>query len=196
MLRKDKALLESLTKKYGKKTILNEISSETIGKAMVKANKLGRYKQGEYFSNGLVRKEEKMVEDILDNLSLELIWSNFDGDCVVSYYFDKKYPILYTYEKDENEDVGVRILTTPEFNFLKKYKDEILTAFYQTTKQPIDSETYFNITLTNDENSDWYFYEFAFDKKGAREWANMLKKVNNRLNMNLDTDWHNYCYEL
>ena len=200
MLRRDKALLESLTKKYGKNYILNEISRETIISARDKADKLGRRRQREYFSNGLARKEEKMVKDIIDNLSLELIWSDFDGVGGLSYYIDKKYPILYSYENrtyvDGDGDIGLRILTTPEFDFLNNYKDEILTAFYQTTKLPNNSKSYFDITLTNDENSDWFFFEFVFDKKGAREWANMFKIVNNRLNMNLDTDWHNYCYEL
>jgi hypothetical protein len=197
MLRKDKALLENLTRKYGKNYILNEISSETIKNAMVKADNLGRRKQRDYFANGLVRKEEKMVEDILDNLSLELIYDSFDGEEGFCYYIDKKYPILYSYEKFyEDGECGLRILTTPEFKFLKKYREAILTAFYQTTKMPIDSDTHFGITLTTDENSDWFFYELYFDKKGAREWANMLKKVNNRLNMNLDTDWHKYCDEL
>lgn len=42
MLLKDKLMLETLTRKYGKNNFINEISQETISNAASKARKLNR----------------------------------------------------------------------------------------------------------------------------------------------------------
>ena len=49
MLRKDKALLETLKRKYGKRTILNEISNELKRNAAQQAFGKGKIRQGNYF---------------------------------------------------------------------------------------------------------------------------------------------------
>ena len=69
MLRKDKALLESLTKKYGKNYILNEISRETIGRARDEAERLGRKIQTKYFTQGY---EERLNKETLSNIDMIL----------------------------------------------------------------------------------------------------------------------------
>ena len=45
MLRKDKALLESLTRKYGKDNIIHEIANEAILRAINKATSISLPKQ-------------------------------------------------------------------------------------------------------------------------------------------------------
>lgn len=72
MLRKDKALLESLTKKYGENYILNEISMGLLGRAKDKAKSLGRKKQTSYFANEykerLKRKTLSNIDEIINTL--------------------------------------------------------------------------------------------------------------------------------
>ena len=60
MLRKDKALLESLTRKYGKGYILNEISKNTIKSAASKAIEKGKFKQAKYFVDNIVDNYENI----------------------------------------------------------------------------------------------------------------------------------------
>lgn len=59
MLRKDKALLESLTKKYGKNYILNEISYELATKARDKVEKDGRTYQKMFFQEEVDKRKKE-----------------------------------------------------------------------------------------------------------------------------------------
>ena len=186
MLVKDKALLESLTRKYGKNYILNEISRETIISARDKADKLGRLNQRDYFANGLARKEEKMAKDIIDNLSLELMW---DDGCN-QFYFDKKYPIIVGYI--DNIYFYVDILE--DYDFLEKFESIIIEKVAKILNHTIIEDCGVNIIRKN-QHFDNYFESILFTKSEAREWAKFMKDINKKLGFEyiVNIDWHNYC---
>ena len=69
MILKDKALLENLTRKYGKKMIMNEISSAVLTRAAEKATKFNRKHQAEAFRRGATEAKHREAKLKLDKLA-------------------------------------------------------------------------------------------------------------------------------
>lgn len=204
MLIKDKLILESLTRKYGKNNIINEISQETILAAGNKARQLGRKSQSKYFFDEYQRREELLKQNIensnikLSNSSFEEIYnSNFTH---VKVFIDKTYPVVIIYKQDEGpsyEDEVIEILFNEEANFLKsnKYKKEYINNFITETKLKFSGNFDYVYTVTGAQLKyknlfidDCVFFE----KSDARKWANAVKQINKRIDSNYSEDWHDY----
>lgn len=69
MILKDKALLENLTRKYGKKMIMNEISSAVLTRAAEKAARFNRKHQAETFKRGASEDKYREAKIKLDKLA-------------------------------------------------------------------------------------------------------------------------------
>lgn len=69
MILKDKALLENLTRKYGKKMIMNEISSAVLTRAAERATKFNRKHQAETFRRGATEAKHREDKLKLDKLA-------------------------------------------------------------------------------------------------------------------------------
>lgn len=204
MLRKDKALLESLTKKYGRNNIINEISQETISNSATKARKLNRHSQAKYFSNEYQRREELIKQNIensnikLSNSSFEEIYnSNFTH---VKVFIDKNYPVVIIYKQDEGplyEDEFIEILFNEEANFLKsnKYKKEYINNFISETNLKFSGNFDYVYTTTGEQLKYKNLFVddcIFFEKSDARKWANTVKQINKRIDSNYSEDWHDY----
>ena len=188
MLRKDKALLESLTKKYGKNYILNEISYELATKARDKAEKDGRTYQKMFFQEEVDKRKKRELDKILNNLSLELLFDDFGYE----FYVDKNYPIVIGWNGDDQINISVGEEIYP---FFKDNDDYLLSYICDTFNIDINYIEYIGVDrVAKDINKgDVIYWGIGCDvtKKMARDYANFGKAVNERFGIKwLEEDWH------
>lgn len=190
---KDKSLLESLTKRYGKDNVLNELEHKTISNAFKKAREESRWQQARVFSDELHNRLEK----IGDNLKLEPIFRGVDDkDVVVKIFINKdiNYPIAFVYNDSPGiESVGVITSESYEDDLNEYYLKNILKKFNQLTNNNIQyntEESYlYHIPQYDIEEMVYHSFE---DKKTAREFTYATNILNDYFNSQLDKDWHNY----
>lgn len=191
MLRKDKALLESLTKRYGKNNVLNELENKTITNAFRKAKKQSRWAQAKTFADEIYNRIEKNI----DNIELEPIFRGVDlKEYVVKIFInkDEKNPIAFLYLKNPKgvESVNVVAKDAPEEDDLKHYYlKNILKKFNQLTNNNIQYNNIKKITISG----LWIFADFCFDnKKTAREFTNAINILNGLFDVDMSVNWHDY----
>ena len=197
MLRKDKMALESLSKKYGKNTLLNEVSYELNKRALNKAKESGRWEQARTFAEYY---NDKLLKDI-NNLKFEVIYSDKEKgneEYLVVYICNGNLPMVlcnYFYKDGptNNNHLGIVLPDVRDFDFNEKELQLLKNVFNKETKN--------NITL-----EDIYFADVSFiedillcsivkDKKEARQLANVAKKINKVLKVDhFYTDWHDYYW--
>lgn len=191
MLKKDKALLESLTKRYGKNNVLNELENKTITNAFIKAKYRNRWQQAKTFGDEISNRIEKNI----DNLELEPIFRGVDWEDIVVKIFinkDEKNPIAFLYLNNIKgvETVNVAAKDVPREDDLKHYYlKNILKKFNQLTNNNIQYNNIGYIPVS----SIWQFADFEFyDKKTAREFTNAINILNNLFGTGVSVDWHDY----
>lgn len=191
MLRKDKALLESLTKRYGKNNVLNELEDKTITNAFRKAKYRGRWQQAKTFGDEIYNRVEKNI----DNLELEPIFRGVDWEEYVVKIFinkDEKNPIAFLYLKNVTgvEIVNVVAKYVPTEDDLKHYYLKyILKKFNQLTNNNIQYDNIDYIPISN----IWKISDFSFDdKKTAREFTNAINILNGLFDVDMSVNWHDY----
>jgi hypothetical protein len=87
MLRRDKMILESLTNKYGKHNILNELNTKTYFNAGRKAFVKGQYNRSERFHDAATMKFRK-DNDIENFIITDSGFACYIGDNLISYDID------------------------------------------------------------------------------------------------------------
>lgn len=193
MLRKDKLILETLTKRYGKNNVLNELEHKTISNAFRKAREESRWQQARVFSDELHNRLEK----IGDNLKLEPIFRGVDYQDVVVKIFinkDKNYPIAFVYNDSPGvESVGVITSKSYEDDLNEYYLKNILNKFNQLTNNNIqyNTEESYLYHIPQEDIEEMVYHSFE-DKKTAREFTYATNILNDYFNSQLDKDWHNY----
>lgn len=200
MLIKDKLILESLTRKYGKNNIINEISQETISNAASKARKLNRRSQAKYFSNEYQRREE-LIKQNIENSNIKLSNSSFEEIYNSNYthvkvFIDKTYPVVIIYKQDYENEI-IELLFNEEANFLKsnKYKKEYINNFITETNLEFSGNFDYVYTITGGQLKYKNLFIddcIFFEKSDARKWANTVKQINKKINSNYSEDWHDY----
>ena len=204
MLLKDKLMLESLTRKYGKNNIINEISQETISNAASKARKLNRRSQAKYFSDEYKRRED-LIRQNIENSNIKLSNSSFEEIYNSNYthvkvFIDKTYPVVIIYKQDEGslyEDEIIELLFNEEANFLKsdKYKKEYINNFISETNLEFSGNFDYVYTISGEQLKYKNLFvdeTIFFEKPAARMWANTVKQINKKIGSNYSEDWHDY----
>jgi hypothetical protein len=197
MLRKDKALLERLTRKYGRNYILNEISYELAKRARDKAEKDGRTYQKMYFKEEVDKREKRELDNILSNLSLELFFDYYG----YGFYVDKNYPIAVGVNGEDQIMISVGEEIYP---FFKDDTDYLANYICDTLNIDINDIGYIDVdrVAKNINDGDVIYWGLCCDvtKKMARDFANFGKAVNERFGIYwLEEDWHqiyNHFWEL
>jgi hypothetical protein len=210
MLRKDKALLERLTKKYGRNYILNEISNELITKARDKASKTGRRYQQMFFQEEFDRRErlqrtkneerkKRELDKVLSNLSLELLFDHLGYE----FYVDKNYPIAVGWNGDDQIMISVGERIYPSFENEDNY---IASRICETLNIDIDNIENIDVDRIgkNIEVNDAIYWSlgdpYKVTKQVARDYANFGKVLNERFGIKwLEENWHyiyNYFWDI
>jgi hypothetical protein len=199
MLRKDKVLLESLTKKYGKRNILNEISKELLIRARDKSKELKRYYQYRLFNNALGEISPKYKDNLyLEEFASEegnayyIVYKNGEicavieyGDCVC----EEDYEFNFISEWLNIVIVGNQV----NFNFVldffnKKTNNNFTTKFIEPKKENDVVSTAYACSLQDLSIGDCLFT----NRSDARKHVKMIEIINNHLDTNYSEDWHNY----
>ena len=194
MLRKDRLILETLSKKYGKEDMLNELNHKTISNAFIKAKKQGRWQQAKVFGDEIYGRLNKQ----LDNLKFEPIFRGVDiYDCIHKIFIsrDSKYPIaFFNIECVGTEQVNVLLHPSYERDVDEKYLRTVLDKFNAATTNTIkyDEDDSFLCQIPNGEEEDFICGYTFEDKKTARGFAKAMEIINEYFNIDLPTDWHEY----
>lgn len=126
MLRKDKALLESLTRKYGKKGLLNELLNEDWVKKINTPKKKQFEANVKYLEDNYVGVEEEPCWDDL-KYSRELYFETPSGGdfsiTVEDLTREKVLDYLYDYDVDEAVELWWDAKNTPFSNIKDLYND-------------------------------------------------------------------------
>ena len=194
MLRKDKALLENLTRKYGKSNVLNELEHRTVSNAFRKAKKQSRWGQAKTFGDEVYGRLNKVV----DNLTFVPQFRGINSvDEVIKIFTneDENYPMAFLhYDTPGVESLLVITSDKYERDIDEKFLREVLNKFNKATSNNIlydDPESYLCHVPTEDIEEMIGLYLFD-DKKEAREYARTMSLLNNLFGVNMSTDWHNY----
>ena len=126
MIRKDKALLESLTRKYGKGYILNEISNNTIKSAASKAIEKGKYKQAKYFVDNIV--------DNYENINLSFSEPLYKYNRVNLGFVYNKNKFIGLYEKDSKSSSYFGLALADDYVDILLDKERAKEEGYHTLK--------------------------------------------------------------
>ena len=194
MLRKDRLILETLSKKYGKEDMLNELNHKTISNAFTKAKKQGRWQQAKVFGDEIYGRLNKQ----LDNLKFEPIFRGVDDcDCIHKIFIsrDSEYPIaFFNIECGGTEQVNVLLHSSYERDVDEKYLRTVLDKFNAATTNTIkyDEDDSYLCPIPNGEEEDFICGYHFEDKKTAREFAKAMEIINEYFNIALPTDWHEY----
>lgn len=191
---KDKSLLESLTKRYGKNNVLNELEHKTLSNAFTKAKRQGRWAQAKVFGDEIYGRLNKQ----LDNLKFEPIFRGVDiNDCIHKIFIsrDSRYPIaFFNIECVGTEQVNVLLHPSYEKDVDEKYLRTVLDKFNAATTNTIkyDEDDSYLCQIPNGEEEDFICGYYFEDKKTAREFAKAMEIINEYFNIDLPTDWHKY----
>lgn len=194
MLRKDKALLESLTKRYGKNNVLNELEHRTVSNAFRKAKKQSRWGQAKTFGDELYGRLNKVV----DNLTFVPQFRGINSvDEVIKIFTneDKNYPMAFLhYDTPGVESLLVITSDKYESDIDKKFLREVLNKFNKATYNNIqyDTEESYLCHVPAEEIEEMIGLYLFDDKKEAREYARTMSLLNNLFGVNMSTDWHDY----
>lgn len=194
MLRKDRLILETLSKRYSKEDMLNELNHKTLSNAFTKAKKQGRWQQAKVFGDEIYGRLNKQ----LDNLKFEPIFRGVDkNDCIHKIFIsrDSNYPIAFFYiESVGTDQVNVLLHPSYERDVDEKYLRTVLDKFNAATTYTIkyDEEDSFLCQIPNGEEEDFICGYYFEDKKTAREFAKAMEIINEYFNIALPTDWHEY----
>lgn len=191
---KGKNIRESLSKRYGKEDMLNELNHKTISNAFGKAKKQGRWAQAKIFGDELYGKLNKVI----DNLTFVPAFRGVNSaDEVIKIFTneDKNYPMAFLhYDTPGVESLFVITSSKYENDIDEKFLREVLNKFNKVTSNNIqynDDESYLCHVPTDDIEEMIGIYLFE-DKKLAREYAKTMSLLNNLFNVNMSTDWHDY----
>lgn len=194
MLRKDRLILETLSKRYSKEDMLNELNHKTISNAFTKARQQNRWQQAKVFGDEIYSRLNKQ----LDNLKFEPIFRGVDNhDCIHKIFIsrDSKYPIaFFNIECAGTEQVNVLLHSSYERDVDEKYLRTALDKFNAATTNTIkyDEEDSYLCQIPNGEEEDFICGYHFEDKKTAREFAKAMEIINEYFNIALPTDWHEY----
>ena len=194
MLKKDRLILETLSKRYSKKDMLNELNHKTISNAFTKAKNQSRWQQAKVFGDEIYGRLNKQ----LDNLKLEPIFRGVDMyDCIHKIFIsrDSKYPIaFFNIECAGTEQVNVLLHSSYERDVDEKYLRTVLDKFNAATTNTIkyDEDDSYLCQIPNGEEEDFICGYYFEDKKTAREFAKAMEIINEYFNIDLPTDWHKY----
>jgi hypothetical protein len=174
MLIKDKFLLESLTKKYGKRNILNEISNDTIKSAASKAIEKGKYKQAKYFVDNIV--------DNYENISLTFGKPLFKCKKQVFGFVFNKNKFIGLYEKDGKRECNLYI--TEEYIDILFDMEDVIRIQVEDDLNMIYGDLYI-LEVFYETFSD---INAVVDDKTISKYIEFLQKIQDTCNKNKITD--------